>query len=251
MKHYNMQNYLRYKDDLKSSIKKINQKELHEYPRDELIVMFLPMVEKIAKHFATSYQASGVLDITDLMQEGSIGLISAVDKLDAKKIEESEKPDSTLKSFLAKRIKGSIRRAIDINRGNIKIPEHKLNEIRNNPENEVLTSLFFNSVFKTYDDIVSDDDNFYFDIEDISEDYNIDILNKYLLSLMQQHLTILEYDVLRLSYGLDCDKHSAIDIAIKLDITVDTAPVRVSQIKRTAISKLIENTDYSQVIDLL
>ena len=36
----------------------------------------------------------------------------------------------TLKSFLSKRIKGGIRRAIDKNRGDIRIPEHKLNEIR-------------------------------------------------------------------------------------------------------------------------
>jgi hypothetical protein len=38
--------------------------------------------------------------------------------------------EKTLKSFFSKRIKGSIRRQIDSNRGSIRIPEHKLNEIR-------------------------------------------------------------------------------------------------------------------------
>ena len=42
-------------------------------------------------------------------------------------IDESPDVEKTLKSFLSKRIKGAIRRAIDINRGDIKIPEHKLN----------------------------------------------------------------------------------------------------------------------------
>ena len=42
----------------------------------------------------------------------------------------AEDPEKRLKSFLAKRIKGAIRRAIDNNRGTMRIPEHKLNEIR-------------------------------------------------------------------------------------------------------------------------
>jgi len=72
-----------------------------------------------------------------------------------------------------------------------------------------------------------------------------------LLSLMKQHLTGIEYEVLRLSYGLNCDKHSANYIARKLNITVNTANVRVSQIKREAIDKLIANVDANQVIDYL
>ena len=68
---------------------------------------------------------------------------------------------------------------------------------------------------------------------------------------MKKHLTNIEYEVLRLSYGLDCEKHSANYIANKLNINVSTANVRVSQIKREAIDKLIANTDANQVIDYL
>ena len=68
---------------------------------------------------------------------------------------------------------------------------------------------------------------------------------------MKEHLTPIEYEVLRLSFGLDCDKHSANYIANKLKINVNTANVRVSQIKREAIDKLIANTDPTQVIDYL
>ena len=73
----------------------------------------------------------------------------------------------------------------------------------------------------------------------------------YLMSLLKQHLTDKEYDVLRLSYGLDCDKQSAKQIAAKLDIKGDSAYVRGSQLKRQAIDKLIDNVDYSQVVDFL
>ena len=60
-----------------------------------------------------------------------------------------------------------------------------------------------------------------------------------------------QYEVIRLSYGLDCDKHSAAEIANKLNMKMNTAVVRVSQIKRDAIKKLIDNTDPSQVLDYL
>ena len=80
-----------------------------------------------------------------------------------------------------------------------------------------------------------------------SEPYNIALLNTYLLSLMRTHLTPTQYDVLRLSYGLDCDKHSANEIASKIGVNVATAHVRISQIKRDAIQVLINNVDSSQV----
>jgi len=73
----------------------------------------------------------------------------------------------------------------------------------------------------------------------------------YLQSLLKQHLTDKEYNVLNMSYGLDCDKHSANEIADKLGIVGKGAYVRVSQLKKQAVEKLIENVDHSQVIDFL
>ena len=40
MKHYNIQNYIRYKKDLEASIERIPKKEFSEYTRDELIITF-------------------------------------------------------------------------------------------------------------------------------------------------------------------------------------------------------------------
>jgi len=252
MKHYNIQNYIRYKRDLEATIKRIPKKEFSDYTREELITTFLPLVENLARKFATSQQASGVMAITDLIQEGSMGLIKAVDRIDWITIEESEDKEKTLKSFFSKRIKGGIRRAIDINRGQMRLPEHITNEIRKNfGKDKKMVAMFFNSIFLSIDSGTRDDDDMLYQIEDTSEPYNQEFLNMYLMSLLKQHLNSNELNVLRLSYGLDCDKHSAKQIAQELGIEGAGAYVRVSQLKRQAVDKLIENVDHSQVIDYL
>ena len=253
MKKYNIRNYVRYKDDVKASINLIEFKAFQDYTRDELIVTFLPLVENIARKFSTSDQASGVMDITDLIQDGSLGLIRAVDKIIWETVTESDDPEKTLKSFLSKRIKGSIRRAIDINRGDIRIPEHKLNEIRKDEgKDKAMVAMFFNYIFLSIDEQVNEDDeNMMHQIPDQSEPYNIALLNIYLTSLLKKHLDKREFEVLRLSYGLNCDKHYANKIAEILNIEGSSAYVRISEIKKQAVQKLIENVDSSQVIDYL
>ena len=114
-----------------------------------------------------------------------------------------------------------------------------------------MVAMFFNSVFASIDDKPNDDENMAYQVVDKSEPYNIHLLNAYLLQLMKKHLDFKQQEVLRLSFGLDCDKHSANEIAAKLDINVTTAHVRISQIKRDAIQCLINNVDSSQVLDYL
>ena len=254
MRKYNIANYVRYKKDVEAQLKKVRKPIDGDYTYltdKEIQINFLPLVETLARKQSTSDQASGVLSINDLLQEGALGLCAAVSKLDRELLIKSEDQEKTLKSFLSKRIKGAIRRAVDNCRGDIRIPEHKLNEIRKNPKDEKMVSMFFNSVFSSIDDKPTDDENMAYQVIDKSEPYNIALLNTYLLSLMKTHLTLTQYDVLRMSYGLDCDKHSANDIAAKLGINVATAHVRISQIKRDAIQQLIDNVDSSQVLDYL
>ena len=253
MKHYNIQNYIRYKKDLEQAYKRLKQAyDYQDYTRDELIILFMPLVENIARKFATSQQASGVMSINDLIQEGNVNLIKAVDRIDWDKMAESEDKEKTMKSFLSKRIKGGIRRAIDINRGQMRLPEHITNEIRKNfGKDKKMVAMFFNSIFLSIDAGPRDDDDMLYQIEDTSEPYNQEFLNMYLTSLLKQHLEDKEFHVLRLSYGLDCDKHSANEIAEYLGIEGSGAYVRVSQLKKQAVNKLIENVDHSQVLDYL
>ena len=251
MKYYNIQNYIRYKKDLESNLKRIQKKDWHEYTRNELIITFMPLVENVARKFATSQQASGVMAVTDMIQEGCINLVKAVDRIDWETIKASEDKEKTLKSFFSKRIKGGIRREIDKNRGQMRLPEHVTNSIRKNfGKDKKAVAMFFNSIFLSID-ATRDEDDMFMQIEDKSEPYNQEFLNIYLTALLKQHLTDKEFHVLRLSYGLDCDKHSAKQIAKELCIEGSGAYVRVSQLKKQAVDKLIANVDHSQVLDYL
>ena len=250
MKNYNTDNYNRYKNDLKASINRIGNKDWKDYSRDELITIFMPLAENLARKFSTSQQASGVMTVTDMIEEGSVGLIKAVDKIIWKTIYEADNPEKRLKSFLAKRIKGAIRRAIDTNRGSMRIPEHKLNEIRKNFDNDKKSvEMFFNSIFTSIDSL--NDKEFIYEIPDVKPELNNEVLNKFLMEILFKHLSQREADVLRMSYGLDCDKKSASEIAQHLGINGSSSYVRVSQLKKQAIDKLIANVDRSQMIDLL
>jgi RNA polymerase sigma factor (sigma-70 family) len=251
MKKYNIQNYVRYKHDMSAVLKRLPNRQYTDYSRNELIEKFLPLVESLARKFSTAQTASGVMTINDLIQEGNYGLVAGVDRIEWDTILEAENPVKRLKSFLAKRIKGAIRRGINNNRGSMRIPEHKLNEIRKDfGEDRRAVELFFNSVFTSLDDGTPEQQAAAYNIAEVKS-YNEDLLSAYLKGLMMQHLNPKEYQVLRLSYGLDCDKHSAKEIADILGIKGSSSYVRISQLKKLAIDKLIDNVSYSQVVDYL
>tara|TARA_Y100001937_G_scaffold116407_1_gene168311 strand:- start:302 stop:1072 length:771 start_codon:yes stop_codon:yes gene_type:complete len=256
MRKYNISNYIRYKEDVQELVRKLPKIEDGNYTildNKQMKTMFLPLVENIARKFSTSQQASGVMTIMDLIQEGNSGLTLAVDKIDRDLLMKSEDQEKSIKSFLSKRIKGAIRRGIDNNRGDIRIPEHKMNEIRKNfGKNRKMVEMFFNSIFLSIDEKNSaTNQDWALELPDKSEPYNMGMLNQYLKGLLKKHLNNNEYEVLRLSYGLDCDKHNAVDIADKIGIKGSSAYVRVSQLKKQAVKKLIDNVDYTQVLDYL
>jgi RNA polymerase sigma factor (sigma-70 family) len=223
------------------------------YTRDEMIVKFMPLVENLARKFSTGDQASGILSINDLIQIGNEALTRAVDKLEWDMLIDSDDIEKTLKSFFSKRIKGAIRRRIDRHRGTMRIPEHKMNEIRKNPKDKKMVEMFFNSIFLSIDaqPLNDEGESMVQQLPDKSEPYNVQLLNVYLQGLLRKHLTEQQYEVLRLSYGLDCDKHTAKQIAAKLNINGVSDYVRVSEIKKQAVDKLIEEVDHSQVLDYL
>ena len=110
--------------------------------------------------------------------------------------------------------------------------------------------MFFNSIFLSID-VPSDDTDMVYEIPDKSEPFNYALLNIFLKNILITYLTPKEYQVIRLSYGLDCDKHSAKQIAEILDIKGESSYVRVSQLKRQAVDKLMDKVDYSQVLEFL
>jgi RNA polymerase sigma factor (sigma-70 family) len=255
MKKYNVPNYVRYKKEVEKILDDLPEIVNGDYTvldNDQMAKKFLLLVFNLAHKQSTSQQASGVMSINDLIQEGNLALWAAVGKIDRDLLSQSDDQEKTLKSFLSKRIKGAIRRAVDTNRGDIRIPEHKLNEIRKDGgKDKKMVAMFFNSMFLSIDNKPYDDDDMIYQIPDTSEPYNTGLLNMYLTSLLKKHLDYKEYEVLRVSYGLDCDKHSAKQIAAKLDIVGASDYVRVSELKKQAVVKLIDNVDHSQVLDYL
>ena len=235
MKKYDQENFNRYRADLKAS--QPDGKMWDEYTRDELITKFMPLVENLARKFYTSEQASGVMTIVDMIQEGSLGLIKAVDKIVWDTIYEADDPEKRLKSFLAKRIKGAIRRAIDNNRGSMRIPEHKLNEIRKNFDDDKKASeMFFNSVFTSIEAL--EDKKLIYDVPENEHELNNEDLANIISKIVDKNLTQKESDVIKMSYGIDSEKKSATEIANHLGIKGNSSYVRVSQLKRQALDKL-------------
>ena len=189
MKKYNVQNYVRWKHDLSRTLSKLPNLEYHELSRNELITRFLPLVESLARKFSTAQAASGVMTINDLIQEGNYGLTAGADRIDWDTILEAKDQEKTLKSFLSKRIKGAIRRGIDSNRGSMRIPEHKLNEIRKDfGEDKKAVELFFNSVFTSLDDGTPEQRN---------AAYNIPDKNTYNKQLLSARLSIIGFKSIR------------------------------------------------------
>ena len=251
MKKYHVQNYVRFKHDMSANLKRLPDLPYEELNRDQLITKFMPLVESLARKFSTAQQASGVMSIMDFIQEGNLGLCAGVDRIEWDTILNAENQEKTMKSFLSKRIKGAIRRGIDTNRGSMRIPEHKLNEIRKDfGEDRKAVELFFNSVFTSLDAGTIEQQNQAYNIPEV-KNYNKELLAAYIKSLMLQYLNPKEFQVLRLSYGLDCDKHSAKEIAEILGIKGTSSYVRISQLKKQAITKLINNVSHLQVIDYL
>jgi RNA polymerase sigma factor (sigma-70 family) len=246
MKSYSEKSYLRHREDIARS--QPDSKPWDEYTREELIIKFLPLVEAISRSFNSSDLSSGILDLMDLIQYGSIGLISAVDKFDAQICLSKPDPEKSIKSFLAKKIKGAIRRSIDNNRGTMKVTEYRQNEIRKTKEG---VELIFNSIFKSIDAYDSNGYNQFYNIPEINKTFNVEILNKYLLSMMKNILNTEEYHIVRMFYGLDCRKRSAKEIVIELGIDGNNSNVKVSTIKKAAIDKLINKINPEIVLGLM
>ena len=110
----------------------------------------------------------------------------------------------------------------------------------------------FNSIFQSIDATIGDEENMLMQIPDTSEDpMKKENLSYKLRGIMLKHLTEKEYHVIRLSFGINCDKLSAKQIAEKLNMKGSSSYVRVSQLNKQAIEKLKQVINHSQVVDYL
>ena len=102
MKKYHVQNYVRWKHDMALALSRLPEVPYADLDRNQLITRFLPLVESLARKFSTSQQASGVMSIMDIIQEGNLGLCAGVDRIDWDTVLAAEDQEKRLKSFYLK-----------------------------------------------------------------------------------------------------------------------------------------------------
>lgn len=250
MKKYNVENYVRYKNDVEEKL--LSQK--YQNDREKIIVENMYLVEEVTRRFSTEAKYIGILNLQDLIQEGNIGLIQAVDRIDWNIINDSVEPEKTLKSFLSKRIKGTIRRAINNSRTNMRVPESEMNRLKKkfketNDDEEIINQ-FLKAIFLQLDNYNEYDTRYIdsiIDPDSVTEPFN----DKELNDMLNKHLNDKEQVVIKKSYGISEDKLKAKQIALEIGLKGENSQVRVSEIKREAIKKLYNNLDKNNFIKFL
>ena len=206
------------KEETVELFKKYNEGD--EQAKEELIKSNLRLVVSVAKQFLNRG-----LDYIDLVQEGNLGLIKAVEKYDFT----MEKAFST---YAYNWIKLSIRRAIDNKARTIRIPIGTMEKIRkyaylidmmtdelnrtpttkevsvkmNISESEVIRISKIKTKVVSLNDTVNDSDDEFGDFLesdiDIEEDYNsLEFKNVVELLLQNSNLTERQIEIIKLRYG--------------------------------------------------
>jgi RNA polymerase sigma factor (sigma-70 family) len=222
--------------------------------REQIIIENMYLVEEVTRRFSTEAKYIGILNLEDLLQEGHNGLIQAVDKIDWAIVDASTEPDKTLNSFLSKRIKGTIRRAINNSRTNMRVPESEMNRLKKKSketnDDEELINQFLKAIFLQLDNENEYGESYINNIVDpdtVSEPVNNEELNK----MIFKHLNEKEQVVIKRSYGIMIDKMKAKEIALEIGLKGENSQVRISEIKRDAIRKLYNNLDKNNFIKFL
>ena len=181
-------------------------KQLEIFNRiDELRAPYIEWPKSLANIFERSYPRIGVLDLTDLLQEGYVSFYKAWDKLDWELIngaEQNEQP-GIITNYLKLNIKNGIRRAIARDRETIRIPESYYTmkphgdahggKYDSNYQTDIFLTKTFSSFFSQY----------YLDVADEPYNYDNEQLNEFLHHVMDNELTLVEKQILCMYFGID------------------------------------------------
>lgn len=251
------------KSELRQLTVKINHYQKLEIESKE---KFIKANLRLVVTFAKRYSGKG-MPLMDLIQEGNLGLIRAVEKFDHKKgvkfstyaawwiiqnisraLIEKSKLIKIPHYLVEKRTKiFELRNKIIEETGTEPLPELIAEELEINPDG-VREILYSNSSVHSLDLPISTEDSathadFIQDEDATSQDEMIDRFQK--IKILNESLNILdnrEITVLKMRFGLDNSKVYTLDeIGIKFDLTRE----RIRQIEKTAINK-IRQSDFGK-----
>jgi DNA-directed RNA polymerase sigma subunit (sigma70/sigma32) len=217
-------------------------KSLDIYERiDAIKAPYIEWPKSLANIFERSYPRVGVLDLTDLIQEGYVSFYRAWNKLDWELINsraEEEKP-GIITNYLKLNIKNGIRRAIARDRDTIRIPEAYYitsphgdahgGKYDNNYQTDIFLTQTFSSFFNQY----------YLDVADEPYSYDQELLNDFLHKVMDNELKNQEKQVLCAFFGIDepYDKKAAV---AKIAERFHRSEIWVKKIKANALKKMTQ-----------
>ena len=195
MKWYSHRSYKQHLEDLKS-FKDSN----------EVRQQFMSWARTMSSRFDRTYPRVGILDQSDLLQEGYVAFYKCWDDINWKLVM-SKHPNeriAMITSYLKRRIHDRIKRAIARDRDTIRIPEnyyvmnpyghtHELSKYNSNMQTDIFLTRTFSTFF----------DQSILDAADESRNYIADELNEVLHDIMRIFLTSFEETVVKQSYGID------------------------------------------------
>ena len=226
MKRYNNRNYIAFKKDLKV-LREDDLKNYYEY------------VIQIANTFPRDSIAIGILDITDLIQAGNVGLVEAWNRVDWDLINESPNPNGQLWSFLKKRIRFAIRQEIDKHGAFIKVPERVLRDHKKNLTgiDKILVNTF--PKFWDHETVFQED----------YSDWNNEQLGLLLDDIIYDNIKSHNHQqILKLSFGVDTLDNKSVSIK-KIAKMYNLSEIGVKKIKQRSIDKIKENEETKIIIE--
>ena len=226
----------------------VRAKNGDEDAKNRLIKSNVRFVVNIAKQ----YQGQG-LDLDDLISEGNIGLIRAIEKFEAAR-------GNKFITYAGWWIRQAILQALNEHTKSVRIPLNRTVILRrymkekgimqqkfqrDMTEQEVLEALDLDGADVVYNSDKSIDEPIYDDVTslDVLEDTNTrapdtDLLiesQKEGIKLILKHLAPREQDIIKMYFGIDYERtHTLEEISDRFKLTRE----RIRQIKRAAIKKL-------------
>ena len=169
---------------------------------NELRQTYMSWAKAISNRFDRSYPRVGVLDLTDLLQEGYVAFYKAWNDLNWKVINAAVEPErpALITAYIKRRVHDRIKRAIARDRDTIRIPEEYYT-VRTGEHmgkmREYQTDIFLTRTFSSF--FTPE----YLDIADDVGDYINDQLNDFLNDIMDTFVSPLEKLIIKMFYGID------------------------------------------------